>query len=270
MSKKLFFQFLSLFMGLVFLLTPTASFAANINNPLALLNDSQQMLLLITSSNSSHKGWIQLYQRDGLEEEWQKIGDPISIVVGSKGLAWSVYMPKEYKGPRKKEGDLKTPAGIFKIGPSFGFTNISAIDTKLSYIPVSKTTLCVDDPESHFYNKIVDSKQILMKDWKSAEQMRNYNYYKHGLIIGYNNKKSTQKAGSCIFMHIWKNQNSGTTGCVATDENNLVQLTKWLDPYKRPVLVTLTKQQYQKLYQSWDLPTPEAFFAFTTSTTKKI
>ncbi len=148
---------LSYFLAFFFLFNlPISAYAADINDPLALLQDSQQMLLLITPSWKSDEGWIQRYERDKNKlGDWQKVGDPALIVIGKKGFAWSVYIPEEFTGPRKTEGDGKTPAGIFKIGPAFGFKKISQIKTKLSYIPVTKTTLCIDDPESNFYNKIV-------------------------------------------------------------------------------------------------------------------
>ena len=54
---------------------------------------------------------------------WQRSGPPETAVVGAAGIGWSEdfdYLAKKDE-PVKREGDKRTPAGIFRVAGPFGF-----------------------------------------------------------------------------------------------------------------------------------------------------
>src|SRR5438876_385205 len=111
-----------------------------------------------------------------------------------------------------------------------------------------------DDTASAHYNTVVDRAAVSRVDWNSAEHMRQVAQYKIGVIVGYNASPPVKGRGSCIFLHIWAGPDSHTAGCTAFDEAKLREVMLWLDPNKRPLLVQLTGQEYQKLQSRWRLP----------------
>ena len=57
---------------------------------------------------------------------------------------------------KKKEGDLKTPKGLFSLGPIyFRKDRIFNLKTKLKKIPIKKNMIWCDDSSSIFYNKLI-------------------------------------------------------------------------------------------------------------------
>ena len=65
----------------------------------------------------------------------------------------------------KKEGDKKTPAGFFKATMNFGIKDDPG--SKIEYHKIVKGDFWVDDSESKYYNKLVNTMDV-QKDWKSA------------------------------------------------------------------------------------------------------
>ncbi len=53
----------------------------------------------------------------------------------------------------KKEGDGKTPSGIYPLGPAFGYA--SSMDTGLAYRQATDNDFWVDDVRSLQYNQWV-------------------------------------------------------------------------------------------------------------------
>jgi D-alanyl-D-alanine dipeptidase len=60
--------------------------------------------------------------------------------------------------------------------------------------------------------------------------------------------------GSCIFLHIWKNSESGTAGCTAMERENLETILKWAETAKNPVLIQLPEDSYEQFQSKWKLP----------------
>jgi L,D-peptidoglycan transpeptidase YkuD (ErfK/YbiS/YcfS/YnhG family) len=227
-----------------------ASHSAYINDSLP----SQQLLIVITNGWDSLRGYVYCFEkRNG---KWlQQFSN--AVVVGSNGLGTGDgMMPFSVEGtPVKKEGDLRSPAGIFSIGTAFGYADSTdAKWIKNPYIKTTDTLICVDDPGSVQYNRLVNNDPS-KSDWKSFEEMhRKDNYYQWGLFINHNAPKTTAGKGSCIFMHIWENDHTGTSGCTAMDEDNLLRILHWINANSHPMLVQIPKSAYAKLAQAYRLP----------------
>jgi L,D-peptidoglycan transpeptidase YkuD (ErfK/YbiS/YcfS/YnhG family) len=159
-------------------------------------------------------------------------------------------------GPAKIEGDNKAPAGIFRLGTAFGYApGRAARWVKLPYLPLTKQIEGVDDSHSRYYNRLTDRSKVARIDWRSSEKMlRGDDLYKWGVVVAHN-PNAVPRAGSCIFLHVWKNSSTSTTGCTAMAESDLVKLLRWLDPEARPVLVQMPLLKYQALQASFALPT---------------
>jgi zinc D-Ala-D-Ala dipeptidase len=224
--------------------------------PRAEIDASRQLVVVITPSWTSTVGTMTRFGRATQTSAWTRLGSPIPLVVGRTGIAWGVGFDNvSTDGPHKHEGDGKAPAGIFPLDTAFGFAARDSVTTvQLPYVQLLPTTDCVDDTASAQYNMVVDKAAVTRVDWNSAEHMREVPQYEIGVIVGYNASPSVKGRGSCIFLHIWAGPGSHTAGCTAFDETKLSEVMAWLDPHKRPLLVQLTADEYEKLRAIWKLP----------------
>jgi D-alanyl-D-alanine dipeptidase len=158
--------------------------------------------------------------------------------------------------PIKREGDHKSPAGIFHLGQAFGYAPHEPERWKTHYLPITPSTQCVDDPQSRFYNQILDSSTVTA-DWKSAEHMHDAGEaYRWGIVVEHNPPPAQAKGGSCVFIHIWSGLGSGTEGCTAMAEPQVETMLGWLNPQAGPLLVQMPLSQYRIAARSFHLPAP--------------
>ena len=160
------------------------------------------------------------YERNGATAPWTQTSSAQPAVVGSKGLAWGLRFQSAARGgePLKVEGDRRTPAGIYALGPTFGFEPA----TYTGHLLLQKDQhLCVDDVNSPYYSRIV-SREIAGAE-AHGEEMWTVRSYKRGLVVDYPTDREV-RAGSCIFVHIWQGEDQGTSGCVAAPEEDVAAL----------------------------------------------
>ena len=208
--------------------------------------DSKQLIKVITPNWSAKEGILQRYERT--KNGWQKVGKEINIILGRNGLAWGLGLHTIPKNAQyiKQEGDGKAPAGLFSLGHGFGY---HSLDIEFPYKVYKQTDHCVDDSNSKWYNRIVDSTQT-DRDYKSFERMRlKSDEYKYGITVNHN-PNQVALGGSCIFIHIRNNKKSGTAGCTAMSEDEIVEILEWLDSVKKPLLLQLPKSELHYLSES--------------------
>jgi L,D-peptidoglycan transpeptidase YkuD (ErfK/YbiS/YcfS/YnhG family) len=220
------------------------------------LSRSRQCIVVVAPAWSSTTGFLRAFER-GPGGAWQMRGTAVPVVLGKRGLAWGIGLvdPGNSDGPRKIEGDNKVPAGIFRLGPAFGYAPAKqARWIRLPYVQSTSDTEGVDDPRSRYYNRLVDRSKVARIDWRSSEKMlRADDLYKWGLVVAHN-PAARPSAGSCIFLHIWKNANTATTGCTAMAEPDLVNLLRWLDSAAGPILVQMPRREFEELRPRLGLP----------------
>ena len=56
------------------------------------------------------------------------------------------------------------------------------------------------------------------------------------------------------FLHVWKDQNTSTSGCTAMQRSDLETIVSWLEPNASPYFALLPIPEYQKLLKGWGLP----------------
>jgi L,D-peptidoglycan transpeptidase YkuD (ErfK/YbiS/YcfS/YnhG family) len=161
---------------------------------------------------------------DYRQDAWRKILGPWPVVVGRNGFA-----------PRgsKREGDGRTPSGVYALGGAFGERNLIA--TGLAYRQVNADDIWIDDPASADYNRWV---KLPVTAASFEYMLRPDGLYEMGLIIEYNTSPVVPGDGSAIFMHIWRDRGRApTSGCVGVDRWRLRRLLNWLETDQNPVIL---------------------------------
>jgi D-alanyl-D-alanine dipeptidase len=200
---------------------------------------------------------MHVFERAEIAGRWSQRGSEISVLTGKQGLGQGRGLVRlEFGGaPQKKEGDNRAPAGIFRLSKAFGYAPArSAGWVKLPYLALSDQIEGIDDPNSRYYNRLVDRSGVAKIDWRSSEHMRRDDVrYKWGVVVEHNPER-IPGAGSCIFLHVWKNPATLTTGCTAMPESDLVNLLQWLDPARHPILVQMPRANYRTIRARYGLP----------------
>lgn len=217
-------------------------------------SESLQAVVVTTKKAEDTNGTARLFERNSLRDAWKPVGQPFPVVVGRSGLGWAVDSAPEKIKDFKKEGDGRSPAGLFPLTYAFGSSEKpEALD--YPYTKLVSSTECVDDPQSGHYNKIVDRFKVGNFDWKSSEKMLEVGEeYGLGVFVAYNSYPVRSGDGSCIFLHVWKDENTPTSGCTAMSRRDVERIVSWLDTSRNPYLVQLTERDYSSLRRKWNLP----------------
>jgi len=217
--------------------------------------DSTQAVVGLTNSWDSSTITVVLYQKDG--DTWQKIAGPWTGRCGKTGLAWGKGIHPSLKGPTKREGDWRTPAGVFSIGGAWGYDASIKKHPKLFYRKVTPRDLWVEDPASPHYNRHLVLNHEPRAAWEKKAQMKQDDYpHSLKLFVAHNAPpKPTPGAGSAIFFHIWRGGGAKpTSGCTTLPEPALRQLVSLINPDRHPLYIALPKPEYDRLRTPWKLP----------------
>ena len=150
------------------------------------------------------------------------------ILINNKYLTYKNYKAKCTIGKRgighkRKEGDLITPKGEYKIKfVLYRKDRIKKIHSKIKKFVIKKNMGWCDDPKSKNYNKLIrlpsndNHEKLYIKD----------NTYDIILILDYNMKPTIKNKGSAIFIHVSKRNFKKTEGCIAIKKNYLLKIIK--------------------------------------------
>ena len=149
------------------------------------------------------------------------------ILINKKYLIFNNYKAKCSIGKRgiglkKKEGDLITPKGKYKIKYILYRKDRVKIQTKIKRIIITRKMGWCDDSNSKHYNKRI----MLPSVYKYEKLYKKENIYDLILVLNYNMKPIKKNKGSAIFIHIAKNNYSDTAGCIAIKKNQLLKILK--------------------------------------------
>ncbi len=207
--------------------------------------DCRQLLLVTTENWDASAGLLQRFSL-GEEGEWSAEEDPFPVVVGSSGLAWGRGLhPPDRTGVKKREGDGKSPAGVFDLGTAFGEALDPPIGVRFPYRQVGEHDFFVDDVASADYNQWVYHESDRTTRWQSYERMdRDDHLYELGIVVRHNPEPVEPGSGSAIFLHRWREPGHPTTGCTAMASANLKSLLGWLDPEKCPLFVQIPESSF--------------------------
>lgn len=204
------------------------------------LTESNQVLFVKTASPDAIQGSMLLYERKRTGKPW-KIKDSFAVVVGRAGLATDLHtsIPFSNTMPVKREGDGKSPAGVFTLGNVFSYHSLSHMH--MPFVQVDTNFYCVDDVTSAYYNTLI-VKDTATGLFNSFEYMqRKDELYEYGVWVLYNSHPAEAGDGSCIFIHVWRDEQSGTAGCTAMSKAHIIKLIHWLNQHKKPVLLQVVQ-----------------------------
>ncbi|MCW5579990.1 MAG: hypothetical protein KIS72_01420 [Luteimonas sp.] len=222
---------------------------------------SAAQLVVVTSADwDDTHGSLRRFEREG--DGWREVGAATPVMLGRSGSAWGVGVHPQptdaMAGPRKREGDGRAPAGIFRVGSAFGYADSAT--TALPYAAMDAGDWCIDVVDSPLYNRIVNARDVgeaaiagssepMRRDLHADGDVR----YRLGFVIEHN-QQAHAGAGSCIFAHLWRQPGEATAGCTAMDEAAMQGLLAWLDDARRPLFVLLPRPVYDEQRQAWRLP----------------
>jgi L,D-peptidoglycan transpeptidase YkuD (ErfK/YbiS/YcfS/YnhG family) len=222
------------------------------------LDNSHQCLVVLAKEWKSTEGVLRCFGRAESEKAWKQQGVAMPVVLGRNGLGRGRGLLEIafHGAPEKREGDDRTPAGIFQLLSAFGYAPAESAGwiRLVPYLPLSDRIEGIDDPTSRYYNRLVDRSSVRIVDWRTSEKMRREDVrYKWGIVVAHN-PDAIPGAGSCIFLHVWKDASTLTAGCTAMAESNLVKMLKWLDSSERPILIQMPRDEYRSIREKYQLP----------------
>jgi uncharacterized protein YijF (DUF1287 family) len=215
-----------------------------------------QLVVVLSDGFEAWHARLQRYER-APGKPFRRVGAVLPAVLGAAGYGWGDGLhgqgaPHGREGPSKREGDLRSPAGVFALGMLHGYA-AGPGTLRWPYEQASADQRCVDDPSSRFYNRVV-SLAANEHAWRSAEHMlRDDGIYEFALDIEHNKSPVRSGHGSCIFAHVWSGPELPVTGCTALAKRDLRALLQWLEP-GRAAWVALPQAEYSALRAEWELP----------------
>jgi L,D-peptidoglycan transpeptidase YkuD (ErfK/YbiS/YcfS/YnhG family) len=217
----------------------------------------RQLVVVKAKTWTSTTGSLQRYQRDARTPAWTPVGELVTVNLGRRGLAWGRGLHEPPKaGPVKREGDGRSPAGVFELERAFGEAEGLPPDSRgFPYLPALETSYCVEDVRSPYYNRLIDSTQTKPSSWQRWSPLRRADgLFRWGVVVRQNSPDTVVGAGSCVFLHVWRGPRQPTSGCTAMRLEDIEAVIRWLDPEAHPTLVQLPETEYQRLKETWALP----------------
>ncbi len=174
------------------------------------VGNATQVISVVGVGGSNAK--MDVYQRGSTG--WQPIAAGIPTHIGSAGLA-----------PQAKSGYPATPMGVFTLPYAFGTAPNPG--GGLKYVQVGPDHWWSGDDHSPTFNTM----QVCRKDQcafdTSASENLDIPQYKHAVVMGVNTARVPGN-GAAFFFHT--TDGGPTEGCVAIDDDRLVQIIRWLQP----------------------------------------
>ena len=152
------------------------------------------------------------------------------ILINKNYLIYEDYKAKCAVGKRgignkKREGDLITPKGKYKIKfILYRKDRVKIIQSKIKKIVIKKNMGWCDDPLSKDYNKLVK----LPFKYSFEKLYKRENIYDIILVLNFNMNPTIKNRGSAIFIHVAKKNYKKTEGCIALKKLELLNIIKKL------------------------------------------
>ena len=141
-------------------------------------------------------------------------GYKLKCCIGKSGLA-----------NKKREGDLKTPIGLYRLGLLYYRKDrIKSLRSEIQKKVIKKNMGWCDDSRSKKYNQ-----EIRFPFKFSAEKLyRKDNIYDIFINIKYNQSPAVKRKGSAIFLHVANKDYKPTKGCVAILKRDFIKIIPFI------------------------------------------
>ena len=121
----------------------------------------------------------------------------------------------------KKEGDLSTPKGLFKLGILYYRKDrIKLIKCKIKKKVIKKSMGWCNDTRSKKYNREIS----FPFRYKSEKLYRSDKVYDIFINIKYNYSPTYKGKGSAIFLHLANKKYKTTKGCIAIQKKDFLKI----------------------------------------------
>lgn len=199
--------------------------------------DQADQLILAVGHGSGPEVTVAYYVR----EDGKEAGPGVSGGSWVKQFEVESVYGRNGASKEKREGDGKTPEGIFGLTMAFGI--LPSPGSVLAYHQIQEGDFWVDDVDSSYYNRLVNVKET-GRHWKSGENMiAQAPYYDYGLALDFN-KECTPGAGSAIFIHCEDAQSgtekkkTGSAGCIRLPKEQMKLLVQKADAKTKVIIVS--------------------------------
>ncbi|HDR04177.1 MAG TPA: hypothetical protein ENN84_02885 [Candidatus Marinimicrobia bacterium] len=193
-------------------------------------SQSQQILLLSVPDISRSDAFLEAAEYNG--SRWLSWLGPIPAKIGQNGFG------------KEREGDLKSPGGIYCINGGFGWGRVSE-PLRIPWRKSQYNDYFFDDPDSPYYNQWIRTDEAPLKLGNSWERLH-IPQYKFSICFDFN-KDNQPGLGSAIFLHVWKGPHLPTAGCTAIPESAMIHIVHRLDAERNPIIIQAESTQIQAL-----------------------
>jgi L,D-peptidoglycan transpeptidase YkuD (ErfK/YbiS/YcfS/YnhG family) len=181
-----------------------------------------QLVTVVAATRTSTQGSLRLWTKRGAC--WQQLAGPWTAWLGGNGTS-----------PAKREGDRRTPAGIFGfLRTMYGLAPNPGVH--YAYRRVVCGDWWVEDPASPYYNRFRHVRCGSKPPFRTTSEdlSRSPTAYRHFAVIAYNTSPVVPGRGSGIFLHVSRGR--PTLGCVSLPLPRLIATLGWLRPAAAPLI----------------------------------
>lgn len=219
--------------------------------------DTKVLILAVPENWNSTSTRLQAYRWEKGRNAWTAVTPSYAANLGRNGLAWGRGCHPTQEGPHKREGDKKSPAGVFLLGSIlYGAENKSPI-SEWRYRMITDRDLWIEDSESTNYNRhlILSTHEEFPENHLYDQMRQNDPAHALKIFIRHNAPPDVRPhAGSAIFFHLSRGQDHPTTGCTTLVREDFETLFQNCTPKDHPVYVLLPKSAYLEWKSAWNLP----------------
>ena len=131
------------------------------------------------------------------------------------------FVGKNGIGSKKREGDLITPRGKFKLKKVFyKKKELSKIQTRMPKTEIKKNFAWCTDSNNKRYNSLIS--KPMGCDYE--DMFRKDSLYDIVIVLDFNYTSPIKYKGSAIFLHCSENKTKFTEGCIAMAKKDLMEL----------------------------------------------
>lgn len=183
---------------------------------------STQLITVVAASRASTQGTLRRWTKRG--GCWRQDAGP-----------WPAWLGEHGTSPAKREGDRRTPSGVFGFLPTM-YGLAPSPDVRYRYHRIVCGDWWVEDPASPYYNRFRHVRCGSKPPFRttSEDMSRSPTAYRHLAVIAYNTSPVVAGRGSGIFFHA--STGRPTLGCVSLPLQQLVSTLRWLRPAARPLI----------------------------------
>ena len=209
--------------------------APNLASSIANTYSAHQLVTVESSGYGTDVATVTLWQKSGTC--WQLAAGPWSGFVGYNGFA---------PPGQKKEGDGRTPTGIYGFGPVV-YGNAANPGVHEAYHNLVCGDWWDESPSSSEYNTFQHVACGTTPSWSQGSEAlwTEQTAYPSFAVVDYNTSPIVSGAGSAIFLHA--SLGHGTAGCVSVPLSDLDWFLRWMEPSQDPLIAMGTSSEITRL-----------------------